>query len=120
MHLFDMYFVCCTEHKADSLLLYFALQKFSDHALALVVSSPDRHRLCHGSPACVQGPPSNPSHVREWLVQELEIMFLDHRMFPVASGWVCAQGGTCGHGFTPETNPYTTAILIMANTQVGH
>ncbi len=44
-----------------------ALRGALRHAEAVIISTPDRRRLSHSSP---QGPPRNPSHVREWTRNE--------------------------------------------------
>ena len=94
-------------------------QQLANQTLAVVLSTPDRHKLfARHFPSAVVGPPRNPSHIREWLLEELEIMFLDHGMLPVSGGFECEYGAMCGDGYFPKTSLHTTAVLFFTNTQV--
>ena len=94
-------------------------QQLANQAMAVVISSPDRQKLNRRvNNGNVAGPPSNSAHVREWLLEELEIMFMDNGMLPVSGGWECNHGSRCPSGYLPQNNQHTTSVLFIPNTQV--
>ena len=105
----------------DVSLILFLLQSFSEHALGLVVSTPDRDRMAkvYNHPGSHRGPPANLAHVREWLDRELELMFLDNGMFPLYSGQECGFLGYCKRGFTVRNTSLSNQIHIIGNTKVN-
>ncbi|HET7275507.1 MAG TPA: glycosyltransferase [Longimicrobiaceae bacterium] len=56
------------EHLKDPTALVNRLRRWLDHSPVAVLSTPDRARIPGAS---VIGPPNNPSHVREWSLDEL-------------------------------------------------
>ena len=96
--------------------LVVAMQEWSENALAVVISTPDRVRWRGDT----KGPPPNRRHVREWMSEEMEILLLDSGMFPLYSGMECGSHGHCKNGFTPQNLSLFTHIHFIANTQVGY
>ena len=89
-------------------------QQLAKEALAVVLSTPDREK--HNSHHL--GPPSQPYHVREWLLEELEVMVQDYGMFPVSGGWECPHKTECATGYWPQNTTHATSVLFISNTQV--
>ena len=84
-----------------------ALREALDHAEGVIISTPDRKRLSGSS---LQGPPGNPSHVREWARDEFAAL-------------IKSAGFT--HGLVTYTRPHTgtlarstvMAILVPARNK---
>lgn len=72
------------EHLVDPEPALRSLRAASEHARALLISTPDRERVADQPPL---GPPANPNHVREWSREELAALL----------GWCGFSDGYLSH-----------------------
>jgi SAM-dependent methyltransferase len=80
------------EHLRDPSPLLRALRKALLHAHGAIISTPDRTRLSGGAP---NGPPTNPSHVREWTREEFASLLVSEGL---------------RHGIVTFTRPHTGTL----------